>query len=222
MNEPSLMSASVAFSTPTTWALLVSVTLSVAPSRAFTVSMLPSSASIVPRTRVACCAEAEHITSDTIAAAGRIHLIAWFICHLPNAVHAASTSSARDRFNAAASHGRGDILAIGNARDLERAVGELRRVGDKDALARLELCLGRSIVFHDDGLRGHQNLLLFRRIVAPLVGHREHLAVDAGDRGLDRTIGHLAVRHQVPRPVTLVDVQANREDVDLDCLQASV
>jgi len=48
------------------------------------------------------------------------------------------------------------------------------------------------------------------------------LAVDASDRGLDRAVGHLAVRHQVPRSVKLIDVLASREDVDLDCLQASV
>src|SRR5215813_10563227 len=223
MNEPSLISANVAFSTPTTWALLVSVTLSVAPSRAFTVRVLPSSASIVPRTRVACCAEAEHITSDTIAAASVIRLAACFIFYLPKMSCAPpGKSSVPDRFDAAASHRRGDILAIGDARDLEGAVGQLRRIGDEDALACLEVCLGRGVIFHDDGLRGHHNLLLFRRIVTPLVGYSEHLAVDASDRGLDRAVGHLAVRHQVPRSVKLIDVLACREDVDFDRLQGPI
>src|SRR5215510_3987607 len=98
--------------------------------------MLPSSVSIVPRTRVACCAKAEDIASATIAAAGKIRLAAWFMCLSQNAVRAVR-NSAHHRSDAAASHRRRHVLAVGNARDVERAVGKLRRVGDEDPLAYL-------------------------------------------------------------------------------------
>src|SRR5712671_5149181 len=57
---PSLMSAIEAFTTATIIAFSVSVSLSSAPSLDFKVSTLPSTLSIVPRTRTVCAVAAAH------------------------------------------------------------------------------------------------------------------------------------------------------------------
>src|SRR5437763_11653222 len=60
------MSASVAFTTLTTTALPVRVSVACVPSRVFTPSVLPSTFSMVPRRRVVCgcCAQADVTTTD--------------------------------------------------------------------------------------------------------------------------------------------------------------
>src|SRR5712691_8410730 len=63
------MSESEAFSTPTTCTLPVSTIWRSLPSRDLTESVLPSSFSIVPRTRAVCCADADDMTHAAASAA---------------------------------------------------------------------------------------------------------------------------------------------------------
>ena len=66
------MSATEACSTATTCALSARWIVSAAPSLALTDSALPSSFSIVPRTRMVCCAAAVHTIVAASAAAAAI------------------------------------------------------------------------------------------------------------------------------------------------------
>src|SRR5262249_13909191 len=81
MNEPGVMSDIDAFSTPTTAALPVSVMCTSPPVRDLTDSTLPSSLSMVPRTRVLCACAAPTIrTVATAAAAARDpNQLMWFL-----------------------------------------------------------------------------------------------------------------------------------------------
>ena len=92
------MSASEAFTTPMTCTLFVSMTVRVPPSRDFTESALPSTFSIVPRTRCVCgcCAKAGETASAAITAApASIGRVIPRMSFLPNGTVPSRTVSVR-------------------------------------------------------------------------------------------------------------------------------
>ena len=72
------MSAMDAFNTPTTAALGVSISVIEAPVGGLTNSVLPSTFSMVPRTRCVCCAEAV-VTANAAANAATVKIRVVFI-----------------------------------------------------------------------------------------------------------------------------------------------
>src|SRR5215470_19251316 len=223
------MSASDAFTTLTTTALPMSASVAGAPSRVFSVSVLPSTFSMVPRSRtVCCCASADVVAyAATKAAAASAYAVILFIVFLPkNVPHAAPEGAAcaiprmslpvRRR---AASHRRGDAIAANrDRRGLERAVFLLVGAGDEDLGAGLELVLAAGDVGHDHGL-GHDHDLLF----PVLVLERDLVTMDALHHGRHGGVGHGAVGLQIPWPEAFAGA-AHRlgKDVNLDRLLAAV
>src|SRR6516165_1825380 len=195
MNEPSLISASEAFTTPTIVALPVSVSVAAAPSRVFTDSVLPSTFSIVPRSLWVCA------TAGEIASAAK-------------AAHASTHPAI---LLMAASHRRGEAAAADRDRGgFERAVVLFGGAGDEDLGAGLELVLAAGDVGHDHRV-GRDDDLLFPLLVL----ERDLVAAHAFHHLCHGGVGHGAVGHQVPRPEAFTDAaQRLGEDVNLDRLLA--
>src|SRR5215467_5023067 len=148
------MSASEAFTTPTTCALPVSATVSTAPSRDFTASLSPSTFSIVPRTRWVCGCWGKAGTAASMAARAA-----------PAAMQRALLELGPLMVRLPRSHRRGDAVAADrDCGGLERAVVLLLGGGDEDLGARLELVLAAGNVGDDHGL-GRDVDLLFPLLV---------------------------------------------------------
>jgi len=81
MYKPSLMSATVAFTTPTISALSASVRVS-GPLADLMYSVLPSTLSMVPLTRWVCCPEAVE-TANTVAKAAPVRIRIVLMSNLP-------------------------------------------------------------------------------------------------------------------------------------------
>src|SRR5262249_20871750 len=118
----------------------------------------------------------------------------------------------------AASHRRRDVAPVSDRRHFDRAIGFLDRVVEEEPDARLELIFGAIDIADDDRLRRHDHLLL-----AVLVLERDHLTVNAGDRGVDRGIRHRTAGLQIPRPEPLAGAALRvAEDMNRDRLLAAV
>src|SRR5262249_3822254 len=135
------MSEDVAFSTPTTFTSSVRVILRSALSLDLTDSTLPSSFSIVPRTRTVCCAAAEATAMATNATAAAMRTADRVMGVFP-------------------SHRRGDAAPDVDRGRLQRAVRLLGRAEDDDVRAGLELGLLARRIGDDRGARRHDHLLL--------------------------------------------------------------
>src|SRR5262252_2321341 len=225
MKAPGLISAKLALTTPYTAALSVSFTLTSPTSPALTVSVEPSTASIGPRTRTVCgcCANADEAASAATKAApaSRRRVVLsmsssekWLraVTRERHAQNKAGRGSPR-------SHGRRNAVAADrDGGGFERAVVLLVGGSDEDLRAGLELALVTGDVGHDHRLR-HNDDLLFPLLVL----ERDLVALHPFHHLRDGGVGHGAVGHQVPRPVTLAGA-AHRlgEDVDLHRLLAAV
>src|SRR5215813_4778206 len=118
---------------------------------------------------------------------------------------------------------RGNFLFNLDIRHVERAVGQLRRTGNENLEARLEVSLAAGDRGGDDGLRRHQDLLHVGLVWWNLVLDREHLAVDGGDRCLHCAVGHEGGRARREVPVAVKGVEGARwEYAQLDRLKRSV
>src|ERR1700704_4748598 len=84
-------------------------------------------------------------------------------------------TDARSFANSRPSLRRGNFLFDLDIRDVERAVGQLRRTSNEDLQARLEVVLAAGNRGGDDGLRRHQDLLNVGLVGRNLVLDREHL-----------------------------------------------
>src|SRR5690242_2702916 len=201
-NEPGLISASDALTTPTIAALAVSVRVCAVPSVAFTTTVLPSTFSIVPRMRMVCCADApERPSAASTAAAATIRIVSPLICLLLRV----------------SSHRRRGIAPDIDARGRQRAVRLLGRRADEHFCARLEVSLVARRVGHDRAFRSDHDLLLAVLVLEMdlVLADRCHL--------LDRRIGHGALGLEIPRPVALAGAAHGLgEDVDLPALLAAV
>src|SRR3979409_531167 len=205
--EPSFTSASVALTMPTTAASLGSMSGTTAPSSAFTLRALPSTFSIVPRTRTVCCAKADETEiAATRAAQASVRRVVMWISVFPGFL--------RNR----RSHRRRRIPADIDARHRQGAVGLLGGGVDEDLGARLELGLVCRRVGHDRAIGADRDLLL-----ALLVFERERVGADPRHHLVDRRIGHGALRLEVPGPMAFAGA-AHRlgEDVDLHAALAAV
>src|SRR5262249_54926010 len=132
MNEPCLISASEAFTTPTIVALPVSVSVAAAPSPVFTDSVLPSTFSMVPRSRWVWARAGETASAARRAAPASMHPAILLMV---------------------ASHRRGEAVTADRDRGgFEGAVVLLGGAGDEDLGARLELVLAAGDVGHDHGV----------------------------------------------------------------------
>src|SRR5215813_13455591 len=79
---------------------------------------------------------------------------------------------------------RRDFFFDLDRRDIERAVGQFWGTSDEHFEARLQIILRAGNRGGDDSLRRHDEFLLLIWLARNLVLHRQRLAVDAGDRGL--------------------------------------
>src|SRR5262245_61295078 len=225
MKAPGLISARLALTTPYTAALSVSLTFTSPASPALTVSVGPSTASIGPRSRTVCgcCANADEVASAATKAAPvsrrRVVLLMLFLRKWLRAVLCRRYAQDKAAGGSPHSHGRRDAVAADRNRGrLERAVVLLVGGSDEDLRAGLEFALVTGDVGHDHRL-WHDDDLLFSLLVleCDLVAlHPFHHLRDGG-------VGHGAVGHQVPRPMTLASA-AHRlgEDMDLHRLLAAV
>src|SRR5262245_48047012 len=224
MKAPGLISAKLALTTPYTAALSVSFTFTSPASPALTVSVGPSTDSIGPRRRTVCgwCATADDVASAATRAAPasrrRVVLSMAFLRKWLRAV--TRRRHAQDKpARPTDLHGRRDAVAADRNRGrLERAVVLLVGGGDEDLRAGLEFALVTGDVSHDHRLR-HDHDLLFSLLVL----ERDLVALHPFHHLRDGGVGHGAVGHQVPRPMTLAGA-AHRlgEDVDLHRLLAAV
>src|SRR6516162_4879622 len=117
------------------------------------------------------------------------------------------------------SHGRRDAVAADrDGGGFERAVVLLVGGSDEDLRAGLDLVLVTGDVGHDHRLRRDDDLLF-----SLLVLERDLVALHTFHHLRDGGVGHGAVGHQVPRPVTLAGA-AHRlgEDMNLHRLLAAV
>src|SRR5262249_40520688 len=190
MNEPCLISASEAFTTPTIVALPVSVSVAAAPSRVFTDSVLPSTFSMVPRSRWVCARAGEIASAAMKAALATMHPAILVM---------------------AASHRRGEAVAADrDGGGFEGAVVLLGGAGDEDLGSGLELVLIAGDI-GDDHRLGRDDDLLF----PVLVLERDLVAVHALHHLRHGGVGHGAVGHQIPRPKALAGA-AQRLGKDMD------
>src|SRR6266446_29173 len=225
MKAPGLISARLALTTPYTAALSVSFTFTSPASPALTVSVEPSTASIGPRRRTVCgcCANAGDTASTATKAAPasrrRVVLSMLFLRKWLRAVTKGRHAQDKATGGSPPSHGRRDAIAADrDGGGFERAVVLLVGGGDEDLRAGLELALVTGDVGHDHRLR-HDDDLLFSLLVL----ERDLVALHPFHHLRDGGVGHGAVGHQVPRPMTLAGA-AHRlgEDMDLHCLLAAV
>src|SRR5215510_8891195 len=225
MKAPGLISAKLALTTPYTAALSVSFTFTSPASPALTVSVEPSTASIGPRRRTVCgcCANADEAASTAAkvapASRRRVVLLMLFLRKWLRAVTRGRHAQDKAAGSSPHSHGRRDAVAADRNRGrLERAVVLLVGGGDEDLRAGLEFALVTGDVSHDHSLR-HDHDLLFSLLVL----ERDLVALHPFHHLRDGGVGHGAVGHQVPRPMTLAGA-AHRlgEDVDLHRLLAAV
>src|SRR5215831_1673924 len=241
------MSATVAFNTAVTTRLSGRLSVIAAPSRPFAKTVLPSTRSIVPARRWVCCCccayTGETANAMTRAVAGRIidllivvsssgccfsrmntarrqHITALTQderCLLPWREVAGRLERRPISQTPAPSLRRGNFLLDLDIRHVERSVGQLRRTSNEDLQARLEVCLAAGDRGGDDGLRRHRDLLHVGLVGRNLVLDREHLAVNAGDRGLRCAVGHEGGRagRKVPVAVKGIEGKAGGEDAQL-------
>src|SRR5262245_24378520 len=225
MKAPGLISARLALTTPYTVALSVSFTFTSPASPALTVSVEPSIASIGPRRRTVCgcCANVDETASPATKAAPasrrRVVLPMLLLRKWLRAV--ARRRHAQDKATGGSPHSHGRRNAVAADRDgggFERAVILLVGGSDEDLRAGLELGLVTGDVGHNHRLRRDDDLLF-----SLLVLERDLVALHTLHDLRDGGVGHGAVGHQVPRPMTLASA-AHRlwEDMNLHCLLAAV
>src|SRR6516225_7973952 len=225
MKAPGLISARLALTTPYTAALSVSFTFTSPASPALTVSVEPSTASIGPRRRTVCgcCANADDTASPATKAAPasrrRVVLPMLFLRRMAACRHHATARTKLKPRGSPHSHGRRDAVAADrDGGSFERAVVLLVGGSDEDLRAGLELALVTGDVGHDHRVRREDDLLF-----SLLVLERDLVALHTFYHLRDGGVGHGAVGHQVPRPVTLAGA-AHRlgEDMNLHRLLAAV
>src|SRR5215472_4330703 len=225
MKAPGLISAKLALTTPYTAALSVSLTFTSPTPPALTVSVEPSTASIGPRTRTVCgcCANAAEAASAAIKAAPasrrRVVLPMLVLRKMAACRHPSTARTKQSWARPTNLHGRRDAVAANrDGGGFERAVVLLVGGGDEDLRAGLELALVTGDVGHDHRLRRDDDLLF-----SLLVLERDLVALHTFHHLRDGGVGHGAVGHQVPRPVTLAGT-AHRlgEDMNLHRLLAAV
>src|SRR6516164_7899334 len=225
MKAPGLISARLALTTPYTAALSVSFTFTSPASPALTVSVEPPIASIGPRKRTVCgcCANADETASPAtkVAPASRRRVVLPMV-FLRKWLRAVTTGRhAQDKTTGGSPHSHGRRDAVAADRDgggFERAVILLVGGSDEDLRAGLELALVTGDVGHDHRLRRDHDLLF-----SLLVLERDLVALHTLHHLRDGGVGHGAVGHQVPRPMTLASA-AHRlgEDMNLHRLLAAV
>src|SRR5215472_5914758 len=156
-NEPALMSARLALATPTIWALAVSVSVTSAPSIAFTTTVSPSTFSIAPRIRTVCGCCAETAVTPTAA----------------RKAAPAANRNVRLRMRCTPSHRRRRVAPDIDARHRQRAVRLLARRVDEDLRPGLELGLVTRRVCDNRAFRADGDLLLAVRghLLDRRVGH---------------------------------------------------
>src|SRR6266436_730070 len=225
MKAPGLISARLALTTPYTAALSVSFTFTSPASPALTVSVEPSTASIGPRRRTVCgcCANADDTASTATKAAPasrrRVVLSMLFLRKWLRAVTRGRHAQDKATGGSPPSHGRRDAVAADrDGGGFERAVILLVGGSDEDLRAGLELALVTGDVGHDHRLR-HDDDLLFSLLVL----ERDLVALHTLHHLRDGGVGHGAVGHQVPRPMTLASASHRLgEDMNLHRLLAAV
>src|SRR5215468_4819076 len=209
--------------------LSVSVTFTLAPSGALTVSTLPSKFSTVPliRTVCGCCAKtcAPIAIRNAPARIRAVNVVMTFsrdvlLCCVEkaNARRPKPTRSRATGVEPAPSHRRREVAADVDRRREQRAVGLGLRGEDDDLRARLDLGLVARRISHDRRRRRNENLLL-----AVLVLDRDRLPIDAGHDGVDRGVGHGAPGLQVPLAEAFAGAALRfAEDMDGDRLLGAV